>query len=134
MQDQFPEVLETAQKMQQGTVAYLFFNFLKYTHSKALYSNSLYTRMHTLKNGKEMWKTVNNVKCKKEGNAKICGILFPNHVIFQCMRARFDQVTDSVAVLGTVTSIWKHLFYHDCLERMERHYLTQRKISTFDPQ
>lgn len=74
MQDEFPEVLETAQNMQQGTVAYLFFKFLKYTYSKTLDSNSLYSRMHTLKNGKETWKTVNNVKCKKEGNAKICGI------------------------------------------------------------
>ena len=74
MQDEFPEVLETAQKMQQDIVAYLFFKFLKYTYNKTLHSNLLYIHTHTLKNGKEMWKTVNNVKCKKEGNAKICGI------------------------------------------------------------
>lgn len=74
MQDEFPEVLETAQKMQRSTVAYLFFNFLKYTYSKTPYSNSLYIHMHTLKNGKEVWKTVNNVKRKKEENAKMGGI------------------------------------------------------------
>lgn len=52
------------------------YKFLKYTCSKILHSFHHTFIYVCSKNRKEMWKTVSNGKCKKEGNGDICGSLY----------------------------------------------------------